>query len=406
MRLVSLGILIGIGVGWILFDDGAISARRDARTKATAIADSHSKPAAETHASAPAPPPDALDPNTPAYVYPRDVNGKKEYAIDGTAIKRRPLAEIDAAMAKARAEKNWPAFLRGILQLCLLDSPEADTRLVELLADETLAMRGVTVGDHFYGALHDSQVDGIAQAVRVRARIELQQKKNIPRAGLGFLGLLARHGNAEDFAWIESLTTDNNGLVRADRAFALAAANPAAAERMRRRYIEHGIPPANEWHYFVRENPTIAFETAAQLIRQDPTDQTAYRMLGAATRTESLPDLRAALAQLPDDRARLLAMRAVQALHTRRMDTTGFDRVLDAPRVVLERALSGQVSAAHAKYAMSTIRWCSVGQTPSNIAALQATVDRGRPKAAEAARTALKQIRQQNTQFDWEPDRR
>ena len=70
-------------------------------------------------------------------------------------------------------------------------------------------MRGARIGSRFYEALKDSQIDGIAQAARTRARIEREQKKDNPRAGLGFLSLVVLHGDAADHAWMESLATDN-----------------------------------------------------------------------------------------------------------------------------------------------------------------------------------------------------
>jgi hypothetical protein len=405
-----IGLAGGLAIGWVYFSgDTARSERVERRedpvaTASTAPGDSTPDEGDSAPSVSAARKP--LDPHGRAYVYPQVVDGKRNYTIDGEPVAARPIEQIDAAMARARAEKNWPEYLRGILELILLDTPDAHARLVAILRDESLSLRGPWIGQRFYEGLKASQVEGIAEAARARARIEMEQKKDNQRAGLGFLALVALHGGDSDHAWIESLTGTNAGIAKADRAFAEGARNPAAAERMRRRYMDKGVLHSGEWIMFARENPAVAFDTARDLVRRDPTLIENYRLLGYSTTAETLEQARTLLNHLPNDDARMLAIRAVQQMSLRKLDTSGFDDIIATPRVVIEEILSERRTPVQAAVAIDAIKYCTVAQTEENLAALRALAEKGKPTSASHAKSALKTIAfYKNQTGGWEPDR-
>lgn len=379
----------GSGLGLLVFGQRPEAPKRTPRGAETVQSAPPSttepQPASSPPGAPTPPPPNPLPKNTRGYVLAETVDGERRYSIDGVRIDPRPLAEILEAMKRARAEKNWPEFVRGIVQLGMLNTAEGDSHLVAILADSSLRLKGPWAGTQFYEALRDSRVEGIAEAARARALMELDKKPRSNRAGVGYLGLVALHGGGPEHAWLESLTTDGAGIVRADRAFAKGAANPAAAERMRRRYIDKGIQPAGEWLMFARENPAVAFDTAAELIRRNPTSVDGYRMLGQAATPDTLARAGEILGNLPNDDARLQGIRAVQLMGTRKLDISGFDELLNTPRVVLEDVLSERRTPTEGTPAISALLYCSCARTEANMAALRRTAEIGKPTIAQAA---------------------
>jgi len=408
MRGVAIGILLGFALGWLLFAERSDSQKRADRAPAatpasTPTTNEHPAPTAEV----PAPPPAPLPKNARGYVYTQTVGGTRRFSIDGVPIEPRPLEQVLAAMERARAEKNWPEFLRGVVQLGMLDTPVADAHLVSILADEALELKGVWTGAQFYEALKDSKVDGIAEAARLRAEIEFEKTPKTAKAGLGYLSLVALFGEGPGHAWLESLTTDGAGIVRADRAFAEGSANAVAAERMRRRYLDDGIQPAAEWVMFARENPAVAFDTAAEMIRRSPTSVDAFRLLGQSTTEETLGRAREILGSLPDDAARLMGIRAVQVMAMRKLDVGGFEELLATPRVVLEAVLSERSTAVQGRAAIATMIYCPLARTEANMAALRRVVEHGNAAIAQTAKEAVAQIERSNALAGgWEPQRK
>jgi len=397
LRLV-LGLAAGLALGWALFHRPPESRRQAERPVAEPT------PAPEPDRAAPRPPParEALPPDAPTGLDISREGGKPRYVMGGRAIRPRPLDEIDASMAKARSEKNWPEFFAGILELIVHDSPEADRRLVALMGDGTLRLPGPWIGERFLEGLLDSEVEGIGAAALARAKVELEEKKGSRWAGRGFLALVARFGDDEDVRWIETLATSKNRAQEVERALALGAANPTAAALLHERLLGRHDLRWTAWREFASANPAAAFGTALELLPGRGGE--AYRFLGAATRRETVERARSRLLSLTGNRDRLAAVRAVEEMRRNGLDTSGFEPLLAAPRLLIEAGLAGRAGKGDLTRAIHAIERNRVAWTDANLAALRAVAERGAAGIAKRAGKALEEIDEKRDE-GWEPER-
>ena len=148
VRGLITGVLIGFALGWVAFHERAHQTERRTETR----------PHAEQR-----PEPDA--PRIQPPLQETAASRKRSTIFLGSEpVVPRPMEEIGAALAKARADKDWSEFYRAILELVVAARPEADRRLVTLMGDESLALYGPWIGDKFYDGLHDSPLEGIGVA--------------------------------------------------------------------------------------------------------------------------------------------------------------------------------------------------------------------------------------------------
>ncbi len=387
IRGLIAGVLIGFALGWVAFHEGAHQTERRTETR----------PQAEQRP----------EPEAPRIQPPRQeaaASRKRSTIFLGSEpVVPRPMAEIDAALATARADKNWNDFYRALLELVVAASPEADRRLVSLMGDESLALYGPWIGKKFYDALHDSPVEGIGAAARKRAQMELKDKAGSRWQGVGFMSLVAQYGSDEDHAWLESLATSRNRSQEVDRAFAEGARSPAAAQRMRKRILDADLRAARHWDTFAKLAPDVAFEAARELIVRQPDNESAYRLLGEAATEESLPEVHNLLLGLTDDTARILSIRAIDQMKRRNLDVGGYETILEVPRRVLEESLAGRETKLLSP-AMAAISTYSILWDEATVSALQTLADRGNARAA-AQLKKLNKRRSRASAQKWEPDR-
>jgi len=405
-RGIVIGLAIGLATGWVLFG-GDDPPRRKTREEMPA------EPAKEARVEQPeAPEPDepVRDPLPPDFPTGLSIsngpNGEKQYVMGGRRIEPRPLDGIDASLARARREKNWPEFFACLLEYAVLDTPEADRRLVDVMADSSLHLQGPFIGDRFLEALSDSGIEGIAEAARARAVVEIQEKKGSRWAGRGFLGLVAKYGDERDLAWLETLRTGRNRSREVDRALAQGAANPLAAERLSESLAGTNRLSFVPWREFAQASPEAAFRCAARMVEDGHPDPRKYRFLGTATTAGTLERARQLLAGAESDRDRLSALQAVDMFRHNELDTSGFDDVVDAPRRILQRPPTTKKEERLARSAIRAIERNRVAWTPANLDALRAAGESPNEKLAEEAREALEDIERNRAEAGgWEPER-
>ncbi len=410
-RGIVLGLAAGLLVGWLLFHQ-----EEQARRVLSPVAGNTAAPNAAPGSAAPKVPSVAATrdrekfaPDASTGLSIRRAGSKPSYAMDGKVLTARPLATIDSALTAARAEKNWPEFFAGILELILHDSAEADRRLVALMADESLRLSGNSSGERFWEGLKDSSADGIAASARARTRLELEDKAASRWRGRGFLSLIARYGTPDDIAWLETLADDPRRAMEVDRALALGSRNEAAAARLQQRLLK-GRTLMSPWALFARENPDKAFETAEMLLAREGREAQAYDMLGAATRPHNAQRACALFLEIQDDRSRLRAMRSVQSMYSNEVDITGLEPLMETPRAVIEAVLAGDGDADLLDLAIGVVKENEVAQTDGNLAALRALAQQATGKhakyGARAAKALAKIEKKRAGASGWEPERR
>ena len=409
-RGIVLGLAAGLLVGWLLFHQ-----EEQARRVLSPVAGNTAAPNAAPGNGAPTSTVAAtwdrekFAPDASTGLSIRHAASKASYTMDGQVLTTRPLATIDRALAAARAEKNWPEFFAGILELVLHDSAEADRRLVALMADESLRLSGNSIGERFWEGLKDSSADGIAASARARARLELEDKAASRWRGRGFLSLIARYGTPDDIAWLETLADDPIRAMEVDRALALGSRNEAAAARLQQRLLK-GRTLMSPWALFARENPDKAFETAEMLLAREGREAQAYDMLGAATRPHNAQRACALFLEIQDDRSRLRAMRSVQSMYSNEVDITGLEPLMETPRAVIEAVLAGDGDADLLDLAIGVVKENEVAQTDGNLAALRALAQQATGKhakyGARAAKALAKIEKKRAGASGWEPERR
>jgi hypothetical protein len=416
MRLLA-GVVVGIGIG---FAGGYALARPPAEgVRAAAVAP---RTAPLVHAAAaPEAPPVSSSPAArrgPLIVrFPRDgvVSLDNIVIIDDgevLACGPRPLAEVRQALADARAAADWAAYYAALTEAGTAGTREAEELLVEVMGDETLSLEGYRTGKSFRRWLADSDVKGIVEAARLRARIDIDDEPDDSCwRGVGWLALVALRGSEADLDWLEAHGRgDTNTEMDVDRALAEGARNPLAAARLLRRMRE---PGRFRWSRRIEalesSSPEAALAAALGALPEVEDQKELLRFVGEATTPFTIEATRAALLSLRDGTARGTALRAVGRLRDRGLDVSGFEDLVDEPRLLLERVASRPLDgdeAGEVREAIDVIRDNPVTWCDAATAALRAYAGHEDPGIAKAADEALLRITKSSGRGrEWVPER-
>jgi hypothetical protein len=332
--------------------------------------------------------------------------------LGGKLLEPKPVDELRQTLAWARQNRDWANYRKAILELGVTGTPEAQALLVEIMGDETLFMPGPWLGQIFYMSLKDSEVEGILEAARTRAEIDLVEKKGTRWEGRGWLSLVALHAGEAELDWVLSLGTSRNRWMEVDKALAEGSRNPLAAERLAERIVAGEISSSSSYmNTFAEENPNVAFRAAVDALPKvcasDPID--AFRLLGSATTAATLSEAVAVLNGLDSPQERMTAIYAVGVMHERGLDTSGLQPLLDDLRVILERAATGQVDLSNAverlrlTLAITLVEENEVTWDAPTLAALRVLAGRPHRKASKT----LDRIEEKRTPKEqgWNPER-
>ncbi|MEM8886114.1 MAG: hypothetical protein AAGD14_18765 [Planctomycetota bacterium] len=414
IRGLAIGLLAGLGVGWVLFTSDA--PRRNTTPRETA-----SKPATP-EAAAPQPQSEPVVPMRPRFTQDTPTgltintnpDGSKSYQIAGQLIGPRPIAEIDANIAQARQDKNWPEFYACLLEYGVLGTKEGDERMIAILGDTILSLPGPWIGERFYECLYDTEADGILEAARARAKIELEEKAGTRWEGRGFLGLVARFGSPADFAWLDTLRAGRGRSSEIDHALMQGSANPLAAERLTQSLLKNGLPASSRWRIFVERNPEAAHACAVRLLEADGESTSIgrrdtrqnFELLFAATNESTRAQTLDVIAGLTSDAQRLAAARELRTLERNGIDLAGFESIMETPHRVLATASTDRARDRLARDAIGAISRAPPLWTAQNLAALESVRDGPNKLLSEHAAVALESIEKyRRKRSGWEPER-
>ncbi len=324
----------------------------------------------------------------------------------------RTLFEVRRALAEARAASDWSAFFRALHELGAMNTPESQALLVEVMGDESLRFEGAWTGQSFLRWLSACEAPGLLEAARRRAEIDLADNPDSRWRGVGWLSLVAMHGGAAEIAWIESLGGgDKNAEMEVDRALAEGAANPVAAARLAARMKEAGHDLWSPYlESFARANPRAALDAAIEALPATPDRRTGdlLRLIGEATTPETVERARTALLKVEDPAVRFETLRAVERMRRRGLDVSGFARLADEPRLLLERSASGSLTEAEralVRRALDSIGHSRVTWSDATLAAVRPFLAHPNAEIAAAAREAMADIADGAKGDGWRPER-
>ena len=324
----------------------------------------------------------------------------------------RTLAEVRRALADARAAADWSAFFRALHELGAMNTPESQALLIEVMGDESLRFEGPWTGQSFLKWLSACDAPGLLDAVRRRAEIDIAENAGSRWRGVGWLSLVAMRGGAAEIAWIESLGGgDRNAEMEVDRALAEAAANPLAAARLAARMKEAGHFLWSPYlDSFARANPQAALDAAIEALPAKPDRRTEdlLRLIGEATTPETVERARTALLRIEDPAARFDTLRAVERMRRRGLDVSGFARLADEPRLLLERSASRPLSDAEralVQRALQSISFSRVTWNDATLAAVRPFLSHPDAAIAAGAREAMADIADGASGDGWRPER-
>jgi hypothetical protein len=262
----------------------------------------------------------------------------------------RTLPEIEAALAAARAAADWGQYFRALAELGAMGTPEAHAVLVRLMGDESLRFEGPWTGQHFFRWLRGSDAEGLLEAARRRAEIDIADNPDSRWRGVGWLSLVALRGGPAEIEWLLSLGGgDQNREMEVDRALAEGASNPLAAARLASRLKDPWHSPWSPYlSSFAEANPPAALAAALDAMPEGRSRNRGelLRLVGEAATAETLDRARTALLGLTEPRVRLEAVRAVERMRERGLDVSGFQPLLDEPRLLLERSAAAPLKEA------------------------------------------------------------
>lgn len=323
---------------------------------------------------------------------------------------KRTLAEIEAALAEARAAADWGRYFQALAELGAMGTPEARAALVGVMGDESLRFEGPWTGQHFLGWLGGSDVPGLLAAARRRAEIDIADNPDSRWRGVGWLALVAMRGGPAEIEWLLSLGGERNREMEVDRALAEGASNPLAAARLAARIRE---PRHFLWSpylsSFAAANPLAALGAALDALPEarEHNREHLLRLAGEAATAETLERARTALLALTDPGMRLEAVRAVERMRERGLDVLGFGPLVDEPRLLLERSVAAPLKGPEkvaVQRALHVVGGCEVTWSDATRAAVRLFVDHPDESIAEAAREAAARM-EGGSGGGWRPER-
>lgn len=324
----------------------------------------------------------------------------------------RPLSEVQRALAEARASADWGAYLQALHELGAINTAESQALLIEVMGDESLRFAGAWTGQSFLRWLSGCDAPGLLEAARRRAEIDLADNRDSRWRGAGWLSLVAIHGGAAEIAWIESLGGgERNAEMEVDRALAEGGSNPLAAARLAARMKEPGrFLDSSYLESFARANPRAALDAAIEALPATPDRRTGelLRLIGEAATPETVERARAAILSQEAPEARLEALRAVERMRRRGLDVSGFARLADEPRLLLERSASRPLSGSDKGFvrsALDAIAGNAVTWNEATLQAVRAFTSHPDNDIAAKAREAAASI-ERGPDAGWRPERR
>jgi hypothetical protein len=343
-----LGLVMGIGIGliagWVVFDDGQARPLRESPPRIVNGGEverayeealdwpEHEEPEPVRAAS------------ETSFLSAEQVRNASSAELDKFAMSEEWLVDADAVAAvmdrldSARDRRDWTEFRALLTLLGRADKPEAQTKLVALMADPTLGFHRSRMGRQFFEWLRDSKVPGIVDAARARLEKETRENPGSRSAQQGWLALVAQHGNAADLDWIESFRKGRSGERTVIEAFVSAAQRPDVALRVADMFRNRkGRWYGSHLSALARSNPELArelFEAGLQKPRTNEARDLA-RAYGDVVDPGNLERARTFLLSLPPDE-RMQAVYAVERMHSRDLDISGLEAITVAPVEALE----------------------------------------------------------------------
>jgi hypothetical protein len=267
------------------------------------------------------------------------------------------VAELIARLDRAREERDGKAFRALLFLLGEAGTPAAHTKLIELMADTTLAFPGAPVGPAFLRWLRDSKEPGIAAAARLRIEREIEANPGSNALARGWLALVAAQGSPADLDWILSREAPG-GEREAIEAFASVAERPEAVMRLQELFRTRTRPWfTGNLRLLGEHNPEAAMELLEEGFRSPRRgeERDLARVYGDVVRPEDLARAKSLLLNLGEPMA---AVYAIDRMHRRGLDISGLESLLSAPAEALERAAMtpGATGLYEARYAIERNR--------------------------------------------------
>jgi hypothetical protein len=336
-RGVAIGVLLGLAAGWLVFGNGQ-----------------------EPHAPWRSERPEAESDEPQHDLVPRLVEAPRVEATDAKPV---DVPAAWSAVERARQERDWAAFKSAVQGLAGAATPDAQRRLLALLADETLKFHD-PIGYMFAQGLWDTELDGVGPAALRRAKAatdnhDLRQ----------YLTLIARHGGEAELVLLdEYLTGEHEARQRAaETALVLGAANPPTARRLEKLHEVLDRERADRYLTAIAQmgdNPALAARVARRELATAPRKRRRWLYIAYGT-SATADDARAFLPTTTD----VLAVHAVHALRERGIDLPEFapidERLLAALRD-LGRSDPGRERRMDLRSAVTDAVW-----TRETVAALE-----------------------------------
>lgn len=341
VKSVVLGVLAGFVLGWITF--GALG-KDEARSSDPVSTTGPDARAAVLKGRAPSPSASDLTKGQGGASSP---NARTPGAEDGEGGERAlSSAEVEALVArlpKSRSEGDWRAFAKALRSLADARTPAAQQALMDVLLNLSIVFPK-KVGRVFHEGLEHSELEGIADAARLRFEQQIASGKTSWVAADGWVDLVADHGDEADIAWLVAHTDSRQIRSSVQRALGKSQ-NPVAMQYMLRRFREHnsGAPHSRELIAFVKSHPQEGFDLVVELIRLALANRlsphldrrSVIRCSTVAVPASRLSEARELLLELRTEGDRVAAVYAVQALHDRGLGMEGLEGIVLAPQEAL-----------------------------------------------------------------------
>jgi hypothetical protein len=316
----------------------------------------------------------------------------------------RPFSETELAAASARLAKERDAgdaveFLAVLEALARSKDAGARAKVVDVLGDPSYPLSSVREG--IYQNIESWLRDGDAPpgtAAAARRRIDA-----IRAAGRGddptyaLLNMVARHGDAEDLAWLATMAASRG--IGAEAVDALTRVLRAETVPFVAKLVADGVVRGDDLVEYARCSPVPAWELVAPIARglnsgaplpRGMDAWTILRAYGAAAPDSALAEVRHCLTGLRTIENRVCAVAAVQSLADRKIDVASFQPILDAPIELL--AQPGEIDAARGNLCTFCIQTHRVAWSVRAAEALEAAAPRA-GKRSEAFRDLAREIR-------------